>query len=198
MFHHISGALYTLTGDKAVIECGGVGFSIGISALTASKLGQSVGKKVLLYTYMSVSEDNISLYGFLSEEELALFMKLIAVSGIGPKAAMSILGTLSADSLRAAVVRGDAKVIATAPGVGLKTAQKIIIELKGRIGGKNGQDIAALPGADGEKLSQVADTLAVYGHPRAKVFETLKKVDTSLPLEQLIYETLRAIGKESE
>lgn len=196
MFHHISGILYTLTGDKAVIECGGVGFSIGISSMTASRLGQSIGKSILLYTYMAVSEDSISLYGFLSEEELLLFTKLLAVSGIGPKAAVSLLGTLSADALRAAVANGDAKTIATAPGIGLKTAQKIIIELKGRIGGS--AEITPRPGADGEKLSQVADTLAVYGHPRAKVMETLKKLDTSLPLEQLIYETLRAIGKESE
>lgn len=197
MFHHISGILYTLTGDKAVIECGGIGFSIGISSTTASRLGHSIGKSILLYTYMAVSEDSISLYGFLSEEELLLFTKLLAVSGIGPKAAVSLLGTLSADALRAAVANGDAKTISTAPGIGLKTAQKIIIELKGRIGG-NGTDITPPPGADGEKLSQVADTLAVYGHPRAKVMETLKKLDTSLPLEQLIYETLRAIGKESE
>lgn len=196
MFHHISGILYTLTGDKAVIECGGVGFSIGISSMTASRLGQSIGKSILLYTYMAVSEDSISLYGFLSEEELLLFTKLLAVSGIGPKAAVSLLGTLSVDALRAAVANGDAKTIATAPGIGLKTAQKIIIELKGRIGGS--AEITPLPGEDGEKLSQVADTLAVYGHPRTKVMETLKKLDTSLPLEQLIYETLRAIGKESE
>ncbi len=196
MIHFIHGTLASLTGDYAVIDCGGVGFKLGISASTGSKLSMKTGKDVLLYTYMAVSEDNISLYGFSDEDELTLFTKLISVSGIGPKAGISILGTLSPDDLRSAVMNNDAKTIATAPGVGLKTAQKLIIELKDKIAlGDADITVAAGPN-NSEKLIQVVDTLALYGFPRAKVTEVLKKLDTNLPLEELITRTLRILGKE--
>ncbi len=197
MIHYVSGILAQIGNDYAVVDCGGVGFKLGISVSTASKIAPNSGKKVLLYSYMAVSEDNISLYGFAEEDELNLFIRLISVSGIGPKAGMSILGTLSPDDLRAAVANGDAKTIATAPGVGLKTAQKLIIELKDKIGAGASAEIPVQSPADNEKIMQVVDTLALYGFPRAKVIETLKKLDGSLPLEELIAQTLRILGKEA-
>ena len=133
MIHYVSGKLAKLTGSYAVVDCGGVGFKIGISFSTGAKLSPLSGKNVLLYTYMAVSEDNMSLYGFFEEDELELFKMLISVSGVGPKGAMSILGTLSPDELRSAVAHGDAKTIASAQGIGLKTAQKLIIELKDKL-----------------------------------------------------------------
>ncbi len=198
MIYFLNGNLARLSGDYAVIECGGVGFKVGISLTTSSKLSNLQDKKVLLYTYMSVSEDNMSLYGFFEEDELDLFKKLISVSGIGPKAGISILGTFSPDDLRSAIANNDAKTIAQAPGIGLKTAQKVIIELKDKVAGGD----AVLPASKGgsgnsEKMLQVVDTLAVYGFPRAHVIETLKKLDTSLPLEELIAQTLRVLGKEA-
>lgn len=196
MIHFIHGTLAQLTGDFAVIDCGGVGFKIGISLSTSSKLSPLSGKDVLLYTYLAVSEDNLSLYGFFEEEEQRLFTKLIAISGIGPKAAISILGTFSPDNLRAAVANGDAKTIAQAPGIGLKTAQKLIIELKDKIS-LSDVSVPSAGTADSEKVLQVVDTLALYGFPRAKVIETLKKLDNSLPLEELIAQTLRILGKEA-
>lgn len=198
MLHYLNGTLAQLGNDFAVIECGGVGFKVGISLSTVSRLAPMSGKKVLLYTYMAVSEDNISLHGFSDEDELNLFIRLIAISGIGPKAAMSILGTLSADGLRTAVAHGDAKTIAQSPGVGLKTAQKLIIELKDKIGAVGGAEMpVAATKQDNEKLLAVVDTLSVYGFARAKITETLKRVDTSLPLEQLIAQTLRILGEEA-
>lgn len=198
MIHFIHGTLASLSESFAVIDCGGVGFKLGISIATSSKLSMKSGKDVLLYTYMAVSEDNISLYGFSEEDELNLFTRLISVSGIGPKAGISILGTLSPDDLRAAVANNDAKTIAQAPGVGLKTAQKLIIELKDKI---SLDDISAPVSeggsANGEKLTQVIDTLAIYGFPRAKVAEVLKRLDKSLPLEELVAQTLRILGKEA-
>lgn len=196
MIHFIHGTLAELRSDFAVIDCGGVGFKLGISVATSAKIAPKSGKDVLLYTYMAVSEDNISLYGFAEEDELELFTRLISVSGIGPKAATAILGTLTPDALRSAIANNDAKTISSAPGVGLKTAQKLIIELKDKITGTS----AELPSADAgnsEKLTQVVDTLAVYGFPRAHVIETLKKLDSSLPLEELIAQTLRVLGKEA-
>ena len=196
MIHFIHGTLASLTAEYAVIDCGGVGFKIGVSLSTSSKISKYAGKDILLYTYMAVSEDNISLYGFSDEEEQRLFVRLISVSGIGPKAAMSILGVLSPNDLRAAVAHGDAKTIAQAPGVGLKTAQKLIIELKDKITGDETLETVPSP-SNNEKVLQVVDTLAVYGFPRAKVIDTLKKLDTSLPLEELIAQTLRILGKEA-
>ena len=197
MIHYVSGILAQIGNDFAVVDCGGVGFKLGISISTASKIAPNAGKKVLLYSYMAVSEDNISLYGFAEEDELNLFIRLISVSGIGPKAGMSILGTLSPDDLRAAVANGDAKTIATAPGVGLKTAQKLIIELKDKIGAVASADIPVQSTANNEKILQVVDTLSLYGFPRAKVIETVKKLDGALPLEELIAQTLRILGKEA-
>ncbi len=197
MIHFIHGTLAQLAADYAVIDCGGVGFKIGISLSTSSKLSPLAGKDVLLYTYLAVSEDNMSLYGFFEEEEQRLFMRLVAISGIGPKAAISILGTLSPDNLRAAVAHGDAKTIAQAPGIGLKTAQKLIIELKDKISASDVSVAEASGAPSNEKMLQVVDTLALYGFPRAKVIETVKKLDNSLPLEELIAQTLRILGKEA-
>ncbi|MBE6692090.1 MAG: Holliday junction branch migration protein RuvA [Ruminococcaceae bacterium] len=196
MIHFIHGTLADIKSDFAVIDCGGVGFKLGISVATGAKISQKVGKDILLYTYMAVSEDNISLYGFAEEDELELFTKLISVSGIGPKAATAILGTLSPDALRSAIANNDAKTISTAPGVGLKTAQKLIIELKDKITGTSAELPASAP-KDNEKLTQVVDTLAVYGFPRGTVIDVLKRLDSSLPLEELIAQTLRILGKES-
>ena len=197
MIHFIHGTLASLTAEYAVIDCGGVGFKMGISATTAQKLSAKSGKDVLLYTYMAVSEDNISLYGFSEEDELNLFTRLISVSGIGPKAGISILGTFSPDELRSAVASGDAKTISRAPGIGLKTAQKLIIELKDKITSDDMTFTVSETNKDPEKISQVIDTLALYGFPRAKVADTLKKLDASLPLEELIAQTLRILGKEA-
>jgi Holliday junction DNA helicase RuvA len=197
MIHFVHGTLAALAADYAVIDCGGVGFKMGISVATSSKLSMKNGKDVLLYTYMAVSEDNISLYGFSEEDELNLFTRLISVSGIGPKAGISILGTFSPDDLRAAIANGDAKTIAMAPGIGLKTAQKLIIELKDKVGAGDATVTATAKGGNSEKIVQVIDTLAIYGFPRAKVTETLKKLDTSLSLEELIACTLRELGKEA-
>lgn len=196
MIHFIHGTLADIKSDFAVIDCGGVGFKLGISVATAAKISQKVGKDILLYTYMAVSEDNISLYGFAEEEELELFTKLISVSGIGPKAATAILGTLSPDPLRSAIANNDAKTIATAPGIGLKTAQKLIIELKDKVTGTSAE-LPSASSANNEKLTQVVDTLAVYGFARSQVIEVVKKLDSSLPLEELITQTLRILGKEA-
>lgn len=199
MIHYLSGTLAHLTNDCAVIECGGVGFRVGISVSTAAGLSPFIGKNAKLYTYMSVTENDISLFGFYSEEELDLFVMLKSVSGIGPKSAISILGTLSPDDLRKAVINGDAKMISQAPGIGLKTAQMLIIKLKDKLGSLSTDEMPSEHGAysgKGEKISQVVDTLTLYGFPRAKVIETLKRQDMGLPLEELISETLRTLGKE--
>lgn len=196
MIYSLSGTLIHLTGEFAVIECSGVGYKLGVSASTASRLAPSVNKKATVYTHMAVREDSVELYGFVSEEELELFKRLISVSGVGPKGAMSILGTLGADGLRTSVIHGDAKSISSAQGIGPKTAQRIIIELKDRLAQGGAVEFETGVVSGGEKQSQVIDTLSLYGFSRTQVVSALKKQDMSLPIEELIADTLRELGKE--
>lgn len=132
MIAYVNGIIDDITEDNVVVDVGGVGMNVKISAGTAARL-PGVGKVVKLYTYTSVREDAFWLYGFLSRNDLEIFKKCITVSGIGPKGALSILSILDADSLRFAIVSGDAKAIAKAPGVGAKTAERLILELKGKL-----------------------------------------------------------------
>ncbi len=114
-----------------VVECGGMGFQVYVTNEVLQK--SCVGSQVMLYTYLQVKEDGLSLYGFSQPDEKKLFEQLLAVSGVGPKGAMGILSFLGADGLRFAVMSSDAKQIAKTPGIGAKTAQKIILELKDKV-----------------------------------------------------------------
>lgn len=132
MIAYVNGIIDDIAEDNVVVDVGGVGMNVKISAGTAARL-PGIGETVKLYTYTSVREDAFWLYGFLSRNDLEIFKKCITVSGIGPKGALSILSVLDADSLRFAIVSGDAKAIAKAPGVGAKTAERLILELKGKL-----------------------------------------------------------------
>lgn len=132
MIAYVNGIIDDITEDNVVVDVGGVGMNVKISADTAGRL-PGIGEPVKLYTYTSVREDAFWLYGFLSRNDLEIFKKCITVNGIGPKGALSILSVLDADSLRFAIVSGDAKAIAKAPGVGAKTAERLILELKGKL-----------------------------------------------------------------
>lgn len=132
MIAYVNGIIDDIAEDNVVVDVGGVGMNVKISADTAARL-PGIGEPVKLYTYTSVREDAFWLYGFLSRNDLEIFKKCITVNGIGPKGALSILSVLDADSLRFAIVSGDAKAIAKAPGVGTKTAERLILELKGKL-----------------------------------------------------------------
>ena len=129
MFAYVNGFLEDVTVDNAVIDVNGFGINVRISADTASRL-PGIGEQVRLYTYTYVKEDAFLLYGFLSRSDLEMFKLCITVSGIGPKGALAILSVMDADSLRFAIMSGDAKAISKAPGVGTRTAQRLILELK--------------------------------------------------------------------
>lgn len=132
MIAYVNGMIDDITEDNVVVDVGGVGVNVKISADTAARL-PGIGEAVKLYTYTSVREDAFWLYGFLSRNDLEIFKRCITVSGIGPKGALSILSVLDADSLRFAIASGDAKTIARAPGIGTKTAERLILELKGKL-----------------------------------------------------------------
>src|SRR5690606_24561258 len=130
--YYISGELVHTERNMAVIDAGGVGYKLTVSSTALGKLAGKTGK-VKLYTYLSVRDDALELYGFYSVEEASVFRMLITVSGVGPKAAMSILSTMSPEQFALAVTAGDAKALSKAPGVGPKTAARIILELKDKL-----------------------------------------------------------------
>lgn len=132
MIAYVNGIIEDITEDNAVIDVGGIGYNVRISADTASRL-PGVGEMVRLYTYTYVKEDSFLLYGFLSRNELAMFKLCITVSGIGPKGGLAILSVMDVDSLRFAIMSGDTKAISKAPGIGARTAQRLILELKDKI-----------------------------------------------------------------
>ena len=206
--------IYCLTGEllftdaltyTAVIDCGGVGYKVTVTSNTLTKLPLASDKpqKVRLYTHMQVREDGVDLFGFYTTEELDMFRLLISVSGVGPKAAISILSLMTPQKLAVAVGQEDAKAIAKAPGVGAKTAARVILDLKDKLakaypGGESAA--AAEPGrttaAGGGKLSDAQDALLVLGYSRAEVGAALKKVDPSAPLEDMIRAALTALMKQ--
>lgn len=132
MYSYIKGILTDVEENIAVIEAGGIGYNIYTTGQTLDYL-PSVGEEVKLYTYLYLREDAMMLYGFLTKDDLRIFKLLIGVSGIGPKGALAILSVMSTDDLRFAVLGDDAKAIAKAPGIGAKTAQRVILELKDKL-----------------------------------------------------------------
>ena len=144
MISYVKGALAEKSGDRIVVEAGPVGLGIYVP-LSVLEVLPPLGEEVKIYTYLQVREDDLSLYGFLNRQDLDMFRRLIGVNGIGPKGALGILSALSPDDLRLAILTGDAKAISKAPGVGAKTAQRIILDLKEKVRAE-------------EMLASVADT----------------------------------------
>lgn len=132
MIAFVNGIIDDITDENVVVDVGNVGVNVRISTGTAARL-PGVGGKVRLYTFTQVREDAFSLYGFLSRDDLEIFKRLIAVNGIGQKAGLAILSVMSADDLRFAVLSGDSAAIARAPGIGKKTAERVILDLKDKI-----------------------------------------------------------------
>ena len=132
MYAYFKGIIAAKEPDLVIVEVNGIGYNIRVSAGTASVL-PPVGEETKLYTYTAVREDAIALYGFLTKDDLDIFKLLIGVNGIGPKGGQSILSVMSPDDLRFAIVSGDAKMIAKAPGIGAKTAQRIILDMRDKV-----------------------------------------------------------------
>lgn len=207
MFYYISGKLAKLDGSFAVVDAGGVGFKMTISKSTYYRLtGKENTSDVKLYTYMAVREDGTELFGFSTEEELSAFKLLITVSGVGPKAAISILSTLTPEKLALAICTEDKKAISQANGIGAKTAARIILELKDKlkadgVGEANDDTTTSLLGDVGAssdksgKLSDAQDALTVLGYSRSEAARALASVDTSLELDDIIRLALKKLMK---
>lgn len=182
MISYIKGELVELTENAIVLDHDGMGFLIMMPASILAKL-PAVGSELKVHTYLYVKEDALDLYGFLTKDDLKVFRLLITVSGIGPKGALAILSTMSPDDLRFAVLAGDSKTISKAPGIGSKTAQKLIIELKDKLKIEDVLD----GGADGgyELQSDMGDTaaaeavmaLTALGYSSADATRAVRQVD---------------------
>lgn len=165
MFSYIKGTLEEIWEDMIVVETGGIGWNIHVPLSVLDRLPRT-GEQVRIYTSFQVREDAMTLYGFLTRQDLKMFGQLLGVSGIGPKAALGILSTLQPDDLRMAIISEDAKAIARAPGIGPKTAKRLILDLKDRI---RMEDI--LPGgiSGGAELSGTAEVSGMEGVGREAI-----------------------------
>lgn len=196
MFNYLNGVVAELESNLAVIECGGVGFSLNVSLNTIQDL--SLGKKAKLYIVESIREDAFELYGFSTKNEKKFFGLLTAVSGVGPKAALAILSTTTPDGLVSAIMNGNEKVITAAPGVGKKLAQRVLLELKDKVGTLEGLEISVQdfqapvsPETD-RNLSDAISGLLVLGYAQSEIQSALKHIDTNhLTSEQIIKAVLR-------
>ena len=200
MIYYVKGILTEYTEEGVVIEAGGVGYQITVPASLLAELPQP-GEDVKLYTYYQVAEDARRLFGFASRDERSLFMQIIKVSGIGPKLAVSVLGTLTPDALRLAVVSGDVKAIAQAPGMGKKTAEKLILELKDKI------DLAAVlqkpaagpssaPTVISDAFTEAVAALQALGYSSSEALKTVRSIEAAddWTVDQILQEAFRKLA----
>lgn len=201
MFYYLSGVLTLPEPSVAVIDCGGVGFKLTISSGTLQKLAGKEGQTVKLFTHMDVKEDAMELYGFFTESEQDAFRKLITVSGVGPKAAIAVLSALSPDRLSQAISAGDTKAITAANGVGKKIAERIILELKDKLG------VAGLGGSEsegsftaapvGDNASDALSALLVLGYSRSEASAAVRAVDPNgKSVEDIIKKALSLLMRQ--
>lgn len=199
----------------AIIECAGVGYKVSVTANTLSQLPapeyepdgtQVAGKLIRIYTHMNVRDDGVDLFGFYSREELEMFRLLISVSGVGPKAGMSILSLLTPKKLALIIAAEDTKAISRAPGVGAKTAARVVLELKEKVAKafpqySNASNViepdapAVASGKSSTKLSDARDALTVLGYSRSEVAAAMKNVDTTKSVEAIIKDALAVLMK---
>lgn len=199
MFYYLNGVVAEMEANLAVIDCGDVGYACATTNYTLSQLKK--GERAKLYTYMNVREDAVELFGFASQSELHSFKLLLGVSGVGPKAALSILSANTPANLAMAVVMGDEKALTAAPGIGKKIAQRIILELKDKLAKEqssfSGDTGAMLPVAvPDDKTREAGAALAVLGYSASEVAAALKGIDMdALPLEEIIRQALKRMVK---
>ncbi len=184
MIAYVKGKVEDIAEDNVVIEVGGIGYNVKISADTAARL-PGPGEMAKLYTYTNVREDAIQLFGFLTKSDLEIFRKCITVSGIGPKGALAILSVLDADSLRFAIMSGDVKAISRAPGIGPRTAERLILELKDKIRIDDtliDKEIESLRGKGGEaagssQKKEAVEALVSLGYGQAEAAKAVSAIE---------------------
>ncbi len=199
MISFLRGIIASKSESGAVIDVGGIGFFVNMPSSDIAKLG-SMGENVTVNTYFQIRDEEPQMYGFLTSDEMSYFNKLISISGIGPKAALAILGTLSVQDLAFAIIAEDVKAITRAPGVGTKMAQRVILELKGKIDTQEAIGANASPAQNMPRGGVRADTGAVnaliaLGASPSEAQKVVMQIDgESMSTEDIIKEALRRMS----
>ncbi len=198
MISYLNGTITFKGQDFVIIETGGIGFRVMASAGTISQLPAS-GSKAKLYTYMNVKEDSLSLFGFLTMEELNMFNRLITVKGVGPKGATALLASLTPAQIALAIITDDAKTLSSGPGIGKKTAQQIILDLKDKTKTEDAAGAtvtsAVMPTSDNSAAAEAIEALLTLGFAKPEVQKAVSAVmDDTLTSAELISKALKVIG----
>ncbi len=199
MISYVKGELAAIEEQKAVIDVGGIGYGVYMPQQSMARLPE-IGSTVKLHTYLNVKEDAMQLFGFLTRDDLEIFKLVIGVSGIGPKGGLNILSAMSPDELRFAIMSGDAKAISAAPGIGKKTAEKLIVELRDKVdieemlehaahGDEGG---AAALSADSDMQSEAVQALVALGYGSSESLRAVKKASPGCATaEDILKEALK-------
>ena len=198
MISYIRGPLTEIEEDRIVVEAGCVGYNIRVPLSVIDGL-PGIGEEVRIYTYLQVREDAMSLYGFLTRQDLKMFRQLLGVNGIGPRGALGLLSALKPDDLRLAIISGDAKAISRAPGIGSKTAQRLILDLKDRISidevlpGAEEEPEAGKRGSLGEAGSEAVSALVALGYSAMEATKAVRQVNVteSMTAEDVLKASLK-------
>ena len=197
MISYIKGKLEAKNLDNVIIEVGGIGYKIFMSANSMDRLGE-IGTEVKVYTYMRVREDDISLYGFCTNEELKMFEQLLGVSGVGAKSALSILANISPSSFALAIITGDLNTLKSLPGIGAKSAQRMVLELKDKMKTQEAIETEFIPVQNtvkNDKAKDAIEALQVLGYSRRDIDLAISKIDTNeLSVEDIIKQGLKYLG----
>lgn len=200
MIYSLKGELTYIDAQFAVVECGGVGFKCFVSLNTSKSIGK-VGEQVFLYTHMAVREDAMDLFGFSTQAELDSFKLLITVSGIGPKAAISILSELTPDKLALAIASSDVKSITRANGVGKKTAERVVLELKDKMVGISGDSSSvsvaqsAAAAVEESSSAEAVAALVALGFSQSDAAVAVGQMDKSLSADEMIRLGLKQLSR---
>lgn len=197
MIYNLRGTLTYCDQNFLVVECGGVGFKCFTTLTTIREIGR-VGNEVNVYTHLAVREDAMDLFGFATKEELESFRLLISVSGIGPKAAVAILSEMTPDRLAVCIASGDAKMLTKAQGVGKKTAERVVLELKDKMGTIGSSDVAAAAAAgaaEGTDSAEAVQALVALGYSQSDAAVVIGRLDPSLSVDEMIRMGLKELAK---
>ena len=195
MISYVSGIVEYVDTEKVVVDNHGIGISVFMTNDDLSVIGE--GEEVKLHTYFNVKEDAMQLYGFLNRENLEMFKLLLTVNKVGPKIALGILSTCSGDMLKMSIVSGDSKTIASSPGVGAKTAERIVLELKDKIEIEGVEDFVPENGsADSSLSNDVVDALVELGYSKSEAISAVKRIDETedMSVEDMLKKALMLIG----
>lgn len=197
MIYSVRGKLTHIENNLAVVECAGVGYAVRTSAVTISRL-PGMGEETTLYTYLHISENSIDLFGFADQGELNCFKMLLGVTRVGPRAALSVLSSVTAEQFALAVASGDAKTLSRAPGLGMKTAQRIILELKDKINKEQAAAGISMPEiplmSSSSNASEAINALVVLGYTQSEAAGVITKLDPELSVEDMIKQGLQKLA----